>query len=175
MSHISKLFYAHRKAQGVSVKEIAVQAGYKNIVKGIRRYSKLEHEHSHFPDPRMVERFAPLLGITEDEIDEANAADFQILDQPVRPSLIIRLMAAVYVNHKLPENCTVEQAVEIAKGIAVEKKMNCCVTVSSVRGIYISPDGTANECLGLPVSIFNTPRLTGILRRRERGPKGGGA
>lgn len=76
--------------------------------------------------------------------------DFARLDRPVPPRAIVRIMAAVYIPLELPEGCTVDEAVKIAKRHAVEEKRRVWVALSELRCITIRPDGTSYESYGLP-------------------------
>lgn len=151
-SRIAELFRAKRKESGLGYKKLAKRAGYRNLDKGMRRMRNLESSDSFFPHPEIRETFAEVLNITEDEIEDAMRKDFEALDQPIEPQLIIRIMAAVYVEGDLPEGCRREEAIEIAEKVATERNRKCCLTLSRIRGIYFETDGTSHEEYSLPAA-----------------------
>lgn len=151
MSHLNELFRHARVRLGLTRNDIAARAGYVNVTKGIRRWDALEQGHEWFPDERVVERFALVLGIDEADLIQAMSLDFAMLDEPMKPSVTVRLMPAVYTSLSLPPECTTEEAVAIAVDYAVIHKFHVWVRLSRIRGIHVSPDGTHEECYGAMV------------------------
>ncbi len=161
MSSISELFRRRCAEIELSRREIAERAGYVNITKGMNRLRRLEDPKTYFPNRQVMERFAAVMGISEEEMDLALCTDFEELDRPVKPSVVARVMPAVYTAVKLPEDCSPEEAVEIAKQVSAETGMSCCVTLSKIRGVYVWKDGTIRESYGLPGSPLGVPAFSG--------------
>ena len=143
-----------RRRLGLSRGELVRRAGWRNVSKGANKLVRIERGEDVFPDDELRGRFARLLGITEDEMLAAMSEDFERLDRPAPPEVIVRVAAAVHVGLDLPEGCTVEEALEIAKRHAVEEKRHVCVVLSQLRCITIRPDGTSFESFGLPTTTL---------------------
>lgn len=165
MSNIAELFENRRKELDLSVREVAKKAGYtqKNLSKGMRKYSRLEESDCYFPRRSIRDKFAPVLGLTDEDIQGALHADIEELDEPVDPYIIVRWMPAVYGSVELPEQCSREEAVRKAHQVAREKNKRCCVVLSRIRGLYVEPDGSAQEAYSLPNTSFGGSVKSGIL------------
>ena len=163
MSHIGELFKAARQKAGLTRKEVALAAGYHNLNKGLRRLNMLEDGKTMLPNPRIVERFAAVLGIDEADIAKASARDWEELDRPIRPYLVERLMPAVYRRHHLPEDVTVADAREIASRMSIETGRSFCLVLSRVRCVYFYPSGRFRESHYVPnMSIGRRDAFTAL-------------
>ena len=152
MSRVANLFRRARNERGLRIVEIARQAGYTNINKGIRRLTNIETGSNMFPRQVIYGKFIGLLGLDEFDVFQAMADDFAELVKAVPPKLVIRIIASFYTRHELPDGCTTEQAIVIAERVARERNKAVCVTLSLIRGLYISPSGKRREAYGLPIS-----------------------
>lgn len=164
MSHISELFESRRKELDLSVRQVAKKAGYtpKNLSKGMRKYSRLEESDCYFPRRTIRDKFAPVLGLTGEDIREALHADIEELDQPVDPYIIIRWMPAVYGSVDLPDGCSREEAERRTREVAREKDKRCCLVLSRIRGLYVEPDGSSVEAYSLPNTSLGGSVKSGI-------------
>ena len=160
MTRVGRLFQQARRKLGLRPVEVARRAGYKNINKGIRRITDIETGSDMFPKPAVYRRFIGLLGIDEWDVLQAMAEDFDELDQPVPPRLIVRLIPSFYIQHPLPEGCTTEEAIAIAERVAQERDLQVCVTLTGIRGLYIAPSGARHEGYGLPLN--NLPFMESV-------------
>lgn len=150
MSRIGQLFTTARRDAGMTPKEVALAAGYRNVNKGLRRLRTLESGQSSLPDPRIVETFAAVLSIDGTDIATASELDWQELDRPIKPYLVERLMPAVYRRHELPEDCSLEDARSMAARMAAETRRSFCLVLSRVRSVYFYPSGNTRESNYLP-------------------------
>lgn len=150
MNHIGQLFRSARKKAGLTPKDAASAAGYRNINKGLRRSRTLEDDQTTLHDPRIVERFAAILGIDGAAIAKATALDWQVLERPITPYLVERLMSAVYRRHELPEDCTVGDARKIAAKLSVETGRSYCLVLSRIRAVFFYPNGKHRESYLVP-------------------------
>ena len=150
MSHIGQLFKTARRDAGMTPKEVALAAGYRNLNKGHRRLAMLEEGQNLLTDSRIVERFAAVLGIDDADIATASALDLQELDRPIRPYLVERLMAAVYRRHELPGDCTESGARGVAAKLSAETGRSFCLVLSKVRAVYFYPSGKHHESHHVP-------------------------
>lgn len=150
-SGAAAIFRRARRESDLELKEIAKRAGYENLNKGMRRMQELEDKDNFFPHPEIRRRFARVLDVDEDALEEAMLRDFREMDQPVEPRIIVRYMSAVYGEADLPEDCTRAEAEEEAARIAQEEGYRCCLVLSGIRGRYYERDGSTHEHYGLPI------------------------
>jgi len=152
MGHVGNLFREARKRLGARQVEVARRAGYSNLAKGIRRLANIEDGTDRFPKPQVYRRFLPVLGIEEGDVLRAMAEDFEELDRPVPPRVIAQPHPCVCFPVELPEGISLAQAIAVARRIVAENDVQVCVRLSSIRGLWISPDGTECEAYGLPLT-----------------------
>jgi transcriptional regulator with XRE-family HTH domain len=150
MSHLGRLLLEARQRLGWTPEEAARQAGYVRIQKGVRHLSAIERGEDIFPEQSRLGRFAKSLGVEKEAILQAQCSDWEELDRPCEPRVIIRIMPSIYQHAALPPNCTTEQAIEIASAISKERRLSTCVVLSRIRGLYLEPDGTRKEVHALP-------------------------
>ena len=150
-SGAAAIFRKARRESDLELKEIAKRAGYENLNKGMRRMQELEQKGNFFPHPEIRRRFARVLDVAEEDLEEAMLQDFRQMDEPVDPRIIVRYMSAVYSEAELPEDCTRAEAEEEAARIAQEKGYRCCLVLSKIRGRYYERDGSTHEHYWLPV------------------------
>jgi hypothetical protein len=115
--------------------------------------------------------FAKALGLKREAVLQALCADLAALDEPMPPQVVVRWMPAIYGRLALPERCTEERAVELAKEFSAEKGLRCCVRLSRIRCIYVEPDGAEKLSFSPPGSSFPfsagfRDRLVARLARR---------
>ena len=162
MTRVGRLFEQARRKLGLRTVEVARRAGYRNTNKGIRRITDIESGSDMFPKPAVYRRLIAVLGIDEYDVLQAMAEDFDELDQPVPPRLIVRLIPSFYVQHPLPEGCTTEQAIAIAEQVSRDRNLSVCVVLTRVRGLYIKPNGDRHEGYGLPLN--NLPFMESVRK-----------
>ena len=150
MSHIGRLFEKTRREAGLKPKDVVLRAGYVKISKGMRHLQTLEQGQDLLPNLRLVEKFAVAIGISDADLTAAFALDWQELNRPITPSLVERLMPAVYRRHELPEDCTEDDARKIAAKLSVETGRNFCLVLSRVRSVYFYPSGKTSESSYVP-------------------------
>lgn len=154
---IGKLFQDARKKKGWKIVDVARQAIGKEC-KNIRVLQCIESGGDVFPAKVFRDRFAEVLGLCEEEILLAMSEDFTALDMPIPPVAVVKIMPCVYQELKLPENCSQEEAIEIAKRHSIEHGKSTCVRLSEIRTCYISPAGRSCEGYSVPQST-----LAGVL------------
>jgi transcriptional regulator with XRE-family HTH domain len=142
MTHVGRLIADARQAKGWSEKDLVMAAGYRKVDKGLRRLRRIEDGSDPLPDERRLAPFAKALGLDGEAVLLALCSDFDALDAPMQPQVVIRWMPAFYGRMALPEGCTEERAVELAKRFSAEQGLRCCVMLSRVRSIYVEPNGT---------------------------------
>jgi transcriptional regulator with XRE-family HTH domain len=142
MTHLGRLVADARKARGLTQQDLVRLAGYRNETKGLRRLRRIENGDDPLPAEHLLRPFVKALGLDEEAILMTLCSDFAALDEPTPTRVVIRLMPGFYRSLPLPEGCTVEQAVELAKRFSAEKNLSCCVCLSRIRSIYVEPSGS---------------------------------
>jgi hypothetical protein len=144
-THVAEYFARHRRKKGLRLGQIARMLGYGNIGKGARRVQAFERTgeiHSQL--------FTNLMAVLE--IDEATVNRLRQKDledwtkwanEPIRPYLVVRLMAAVYSQVDLPDEVrSVEEAEQYASGFAKERRLHVCLVLSRRVSVYFADDGS---------------------------------
>ena len=150
MSNIGRLVADTRVAQGMSERDLILKAGYKNEAKGLRRLRTIEEGRDPLPAEHRFRPFTKALALDDETILMALCADFDALDKPTPPKVVIRLMPGFYRTLPLPENCTPELAVDLAKRFSAQRGLRCCVCLSRIRSIYVEPDGSVELSFSPP-------------------------
>ena len=175
MSHLGDLFATTRKNLHLSPKEVAALAGYKNIDKGVRRYRQIEDGDDLLPHREVLERFRQALKIDAADILMAQSLDFEELEEPIQPYIVHRIFAGLHSKLELPPNCTVDLGLMTAKAIAEKMKTRMCLVFSKIRCIYVDPDGSIEEAIGVPtmqIGSYNKQALR-FAKRVARIPQEG--
>ena len=175
MSHLGDLFAKTRKDMRLSPKQVAELAGYRNIHKGIRRYRQIEEGNNLFPHREVLERFTNVMNIDVADILMAQSLDFEDLDRPIQPYIVYRFVPGFHVRMELHPDCTMDQAMMTAKKLACRLEMRTCLVVSRLRSIFIDPDGSTEEALGIPVmrvGAYNKAAMR-LTKRVSRIPQEG--
>jgi transcriptional regulator with XRE-family HTH domain len=141
-----------RKAKGWSETDLVHAAGFRNVQKGLRRLRSLESGRDLLPATQRYALFAKALGLSDDQVLLALASDFEEMDEPLPPRVIIRWLPAFYGQLALPDGCTVEEAVRLAEQFSRTKGYRTCVVLSRLRALYVEPDGSRKQMCGLPGS-----------------------
>lgn len=133
-----------RKKRGLRLQTLAGLIGYENLNKGARRIEQLEKQG--ICDPDLFQKIVQVLKLDPKEIEvriEMDQRDFEkYLDEPVPMEMIVRLMAAIYALHPLPEEVkTQDQAMEYAVDYAKKHHMKVCLVLSRRYSYWIDEFG----------------------------------
>jgi transcriptional regulator with XRE-family HTH domain len=149
MTKLAEHFRQTRLARGLRLGDLARRLGYKNVGKGANRINTFERGGRIHKD--LFAKLAVALGIDSETVDRLVEEDRRQFfaewnawaNEPIRPHLVVRLMAAVYTIHPLPDEIqTVEQAEAYAADFARGKKMHCCLVLSRRLSVWIGDDGS---------------------------------
>jgi len=147
-SQLADHFRQQREDSGLSLAELSRLAGYQNVTKGcnrIRRFEERGEIHAN-----LLQKLADVLDIDDATIDafiEQDRRDFERqwnewADQPIRPHLIIRPLAAVYARKELPDGMqTVDEAESIAAEFAREHHKKVCLVWTRRLSVWFEEDG----------------------------------
>ncbi len=130
---------------------MAELAGYKNIDKGIRRYLQIEDGDDLLPHREVLERFRTALKIDISDVVMAQSLDFEELEKPIQPYIVHRIFPGLHSRLDLPVDCTIDQGLITAKALAEKLKVRMCLVLSKIRCLYVDPDGSTEEAIGVPI------------------------
>lgn len=66
----------------------------------------------------------------------------EILQKPRYPKYaIVRIMAAIYTNKRIPEGLTEKEAIDYLFDFMKDKRFRCCLNYPELMTIYLEPDG----------------------------------
>ena len=152
VTHLGRLLRRKRREKEWRPVDVVRAAGYRNVNKGIRRYEAVEQGRIVLPRSVILHPFTLALEIDETAVLMAMCRDFEELDRPVSPRVIVRIMPGVYMLLDLPANCMLEEAESIGSEYSRNTGFTVCLVLSRIRGLYIKPDGRKYEDYGLPSS-----------------------
>jgi len=148
MSHLANHFARVHREQKLSLAEVARRLGYRNIAKGCNRIQRFEERSEIESD--LLSRLAEVLGIDSDTVATLVEQDRrdglekwrQWVQQPIRPHVIVRLVAAAYKREDLPEEIqTAEEAEEAAAQIARRWQKKVCLGFSRRVAVWFNEQG----------------------------------
>ena len=144
VSHLGKFFKTRRVEKGLSLGAAARILGYKNPTRGANRIQRFEGGGKITPD--LFGRLAEVLEIGPDEIQQRMNEDYQDwlawADEPIRPFVVVRLLACVYQRVQLPDDALTEEASEaFAAEVAGEKRMKAWLVLSRRASVYFDAEG----------------------------------
>jgi hypothetical protein len=114
----------------------------------------------------LFEKIAATLEVdagTIEQLIEQDRKDFfeawlASVNEPIKPYLVIRLLAAIYSSRPVPrEITTMEEAERWASAVAGEIKKRCCLVWSRRISCWISEDGTLTKRTEAVPGEPNTP------------------
>ena len=136
-THLSRYFQTKRLALGLKPGQLAQRAGCSNVSKNGNRIRQFEIGGDISQE--IFTRIAAVLEVeqaTVERLVEQDRREFFAkwlawVNEPIRPHLVVRLMAAVYCRRWLPgEITTMDEAEGWASAIAKQQKMKCCLVWS---------------------------------------------
>ncbi len=163
-SQLANHFRTARLNKGLNLAQLARLVGYKNVCKGANRINAFERGGSVHADLRR--KLAEVLGIDQLTVDRLMEEDRRQFfaewnawaNEPIRPYLIVRLMAAVYSPHDLPEKIqSVEEAEAYAAHVARTRHLRCCLVLSRRISVWIEADGSISGATEAVPGEPNTP------------------
>ena len=182
-SHLGSHFRETRIAKGLSLGQLARRVGYKNINKGCRRIATFERTGQVTAE--LLRKMTFTLGIgsevIEELLDEDQREYRRWLSEPVKPYVVIRLLAAFYSWVELPEAVeSLEEAERFAAGLAKKHRLRTCLVWSRRISIYFTADGSVEGIMeaspGPVMKIGGRKCLLGmdegriVLRQVEKEP-----
>jgi len=149
-THLSRHFEQQRIVRGLRPGQLAALAGCTNTSKIGNRIRQFELTGDIGRE--LFEKLVAALDIEASTIERLVEQDrrefFRVwlawVNEPIKPYLVQRLMAAVYRQISLPDEITTQDEAEAwAAGIAREWKRKCCLVWSRRISIWFDADGNA--------------------------------
>ena len=146
MSHLGDAFKARRLDRKLTTGQLARLAGYSNLGRGANRIHGFEAGGKIARD--LLGKLAAILEINPEDVRHYAAEDYKEwlawANEPIRPYLVLRLMAAIYQPLELPDDALTPEAAEAyAARLARERKMMVCLVLSRRLSVYF--DGSGKE------------------------------
>ena len=146
MSHLGNFFRDRRIEKGLSFGQLARLIGYKNVSGGSNRIQAIERGGKVRPD--LLGKLAEALEVGTDEIRREAFKDYEDwlawASEPVRPHVVVRLLAAVYQRVELPDDALAPEAAEaFAADVARERNLRVCLVLS--RRVSVRFDAGGRE------------------------------
>ena len=159
-NHVSRYFKQRREEKGLTRAQLAQLVGYRNISKGCRRLAEFEETGAVHPD--LFGKLTAALAIDEATVKHLLEGDYRSwnkwANQPIRPYLVIHLIAAVYNTIGLPEHiCSVAEAERFASITAKRYRMRCCLVLSRRISVWYATDGSIEKTTEAVPGEPNTP------------------
>ena len=163
-SQLSKHFRETRLDKGIRVSHLARLCGYANLSRGSRRIHNFESGGSiHRP---LLMKMAEALGIDRSKVEalvEEDRHQFFLewnewANEPIRPYLVVRMMAAVYCQHRLPPEIeSVEEAEAFAADFSKTHGLKSCLVLSRKISVWFSENGSIKNVTEAVPGSFNVP------------------
>ena len=172
-SRLGDYFRKVRLAKGMTLGRLARLVGYRNVNKGCRRIDTFEKTGRATPE--LFSKMTSILGVDdrliEQLLDEDRREYQRWLSEPVKPYVVIRLLAAFYSWVDLPERIeSLKEAERFAAGLALKHHLRTCLVWSRRISIYFKADGTVEGIIeaspGPVMKIGGRRCLLGIERGR---------
>ncbi len=146
-THLSRFFQKLRLERKLKPGQVAALAGCINISKNGGRIKEFEETGDISKELfiRLINAFdvdhATVEQLIELDRQEYLEAWTKWVDTPVEPYAVIRWMAAVYQNVKLPKGITLEDAEALVKALAIKRALRCCLVWNRRLTIWFDREG----------------------------------
>lgn len=157
-------FRAVRLSKGLTLGKLAGLVGYRNISKGANRIKTFEDTGGIHAD--LLAKLSDALGIDRETVKRLAEEDRREFveewnawaNEPIRPYLVVRLMAAVYNRVELPDDIeTPEEAEAYAAAVCKKLHMRGCLVLSRRISVWLAADGTVESVTEAVPGKPNTP------------------
>lgn len=145
-SHLGDYLRSRREAAGLRIVDVARIAGLKDSPKMLRRLEGLERTGT--TSPEVPEAVMAVLDLDPSELEVTHQQDIAAyerwLDEPIQMELTVRMMPAVYVTQKVPEDLDRPQAIAWALEHARQQpRFKSCLRLSRQERVWISEGGSS--------------------------------
>ncbi len=146
MSRLGEYFRRRRSERGLGLGDLAGLLGYRNRSKGANRIRAFEGGGK--VHPALLGNLSNVLGVGPDEIRRLVDEDYQDwlawANEPIRPYVVVWLMACVYQRVQLPDDALdPEMAEAFAADVARQKNLRAWLVLS--RRVSVEFDEAGNR------------------------------
>lgn len=146
MSHLGVFFRDRRVARQLSLSQVARLLGYKNLSRGCNKIKAFEAGGKVQPD--LLGKLAKVMEIDPEEVRQRIAEDYRDwlawANEPIRPYMVVRILACIYQRVELPDEAlSPVAAVAFAADVARDRKFKVCLVLS--RRVSVWFDATGKE------------------------------
>jgi hypothetical protein len=124
---------------------LAEEAGLAPTAKHERRLRRMESGECRFPMLDEFEVLTEALDISGPKAFWAYQKECRYYDDGVAPTIVARLMPAVYNRVSYPKNLSTQDVIEFAMEFSADEGFKVCVTFDDGRALYIEPNGDRSE------------------------------
>lgn len=148
-THVARYFQKKRIEMGLKLSEVALLMGYQRTARSLSHGCNRLHKFETTGDID-IRQFTKLMAVLEIDQATVNArlqedlADWLAwANEPIRPYLVVRLLAAIYSHAELPDEVqSAEEAERYASEFAKAHKHRVCLVLSRRLSVYFDDDGT---------------------------------
>jgi transcriptional regulator with XRE-family HTH domain len=146
MSHLGDFFRNRRVARKLALSQIARLLGYKNLSRGCNKIKAFEAGGKAHPD--LLGKLAKVLEVGPEEVRQRVAEDYRDwlawANEPIRPYVVVRILACIYQRVELPDEALSPVAAEaFAADLARDREFKVCLVLS--RRVSVWFDDTGKE------------------------------
>lgn len=144
MTHIGYLLWNSRFKNRITCEAIARGLKYTNTNKGARKYLLWERGEE-YPEEEQLHQLVQIMKSNPRQVEKAveqDQRDYEKwLDEPIPITLVVRLMACVYIDVDVAQNLSPEEAEEWASEYAWKANLRVCLVKSRKESVHFSADG----------------------------------
>ena len=148
-THLAEHFRKTRLQKGLKLSEVALRMGYSRTARSLSHGCNRLHrfETTGDIDIHLFTKLMAVLEIDQATVNEVLQQDLEDwlkwANEPIRPHLVVRLMAAIYSQADIPDEVqSVEEAERYASEFAKGHKLRVCLVLSRRVSVYFADDGS---------------------------------
>ncbi|MGO9109930.1 MAG: hypothetical protein ACLP9L_11915 [Thermoguttaceae bacterium] len=148
-THLAEYCKKRRLQKGLKLSKVALRVGYQRTERSLSHGCNRLHKFETTGDINihLFKKLAAALDIDQATINsllQEDLADWlKWANEPIRPYLVVRLMAAIYSQGELPDEVqSVEEAERYASEFAKQHRLRVCLVLSRRVSVYFADDGS---------------------------------
>jgi hypothetical protein len=163
VSHLGDFFKSRRQEMGLNLGQLTRLLGYQNLSRGCNKIKAFEAGGKVHPD--LLARLAVVLEVSPDEIRGCVAEIYKDwlawANEPIRPYVVVRLMACVYQRVQLPEDALDPEGAEaFASDVARVRKSRAWLVLSRRVSVEFDVEGMRRGSLEATTQMPCEPYAT---------------
>jgi hypothetical protein len=148
-THVATFFTKRRLSLGLRLSEVALRVGYRRTNRSLSHGCNKLHrfETTGNINSQLFTKLMAALDIDQATVNALSQKDLEDwlawANEPIKPYLVVRLMAAVYSRVEVPDEVvSVEEAERYASGFAKEHRLRVCLVLSRRVSVYYDANGS---------------------------------